>query len=109
MKTFLIAFAATAALGLAGFSSSALADDAPAAPSATAAGTPTTESSPVRTGAAASEGYKKPRALHHAKWHNGHGSTWKSGRDKYDFIGSYGGCKYRGSAGTWGYHIDRTC
>ncbi|WP_020174804.1 hypothetical protein [Methyloferula stellata] len=46
---------------------------------------------------------------HHAKYHNGEGSTWKTGRNSYGFEGTYGGCQIRGTAGPNGYHIDRAC
>lgn len=45
----------------------------------------------------------------HAKYHNGEGSTWKTGRNSYGFEGSYGGCQFRGHAGPDGYHLDKAC
>jgi hypothetical protein len=52
---------------------------------------------------------QKKVAEHHVKYHNGEGSTWKTGRNSYGFEGTYGGCQIRGSAGPNGYHIDRAC
>ncbi len=51
----------------------------------------------------------KKVAEHHAKFHNGEGSTWKTGRNSYGFEGSFGGCQFRGHAGPDGYHIDKAC
>ncbi|WP_430912965.1 translation initiation factor IF-2 [Methylobacterium sp. sgz302541] len=44
-----------------------------------------------------------------AKYSGGEGSTWKTGRNAYGFMGTYGGCRYSGHAGPNGYTLDRVC
>lgn len=51
----------------------------------------------------------KPAGYRTAKYAGGAGATWKTGRDAYGFMGSYGGCRYNGHAGPHGYRIDRAC
>lgn len=52
---------------------------------------------------------RKPAGYRTAKYSGGEGSTWKSGRNTHNFMGTYGGCSYRGFAGPNGYRIDRSC
>ena len=52
---------------------------------------------------------KKPAGYRTAKYSGGEGSTWKSGRNGHNFMGTFGGCTYRGFAGPNGYKIDRSC
>lgn len=52
---------------------------------------------------------RKPVGYRTARYSGGEGSTWKSGRNIHNFMGSYGGCSYRGFAGPNGYKIDRSC
>ncbi len=47
--------------------------------------------------------------VRHAEWKGGHGSSWKTGRNRYGFQGSFGGCRYHGFAGPNGYHIEKSC
>lgn len=51
----------------------------------------------------------KPRSSRSAKFSGGNGNAWKSGRDLYSFMGSFGGCRYSGYAGPGGYKINRVC
>ncbi|WP_375456125.1 translation initiation factor IF-2 [uncultured Methylobacterium sp.] len=51
----------------------------------------------------------KPAGYRTATYAGGAGATWKTGRDAYGFMGSYGGCRYKGHAGPHGYRIDRAC
>ena len=52
---------------------------------------------------------RTPREVRSARYRGGRGATWKTGRDAYGFMGSYGGCHYRGHAGPGGYRLDRNC
>ncbi len=73
----------------------------------------TTASMPSKTDekAALTEKAPPPKRTNerHVKYHNGEGSTWKTGRNAYGFEGSFGGCQFRGHAGPDGYHIDKAC
>ncbi len=131
MKTYLFALAASAL-----FATAALADDlsntdpnmqpAPAT-TATTESTSTPAPTPAPVATTTSMPDDKPKVddkpltadkaapvqkkvdEHHAKYHNGEGSTWKTGRNSYGFEGTYGGCQFRGHAGLDGYHIDKAC
>lgn len=52
---------------------------------------------------------KYPSGYHAAKWHGGHGATWRTGANAYGFSGFFGGCRYRGSASPRGYDLERVC
>jgi len=93
MKTVLIALAAAAL-----FAGPVLADEPPASDNGAA---PKTEAKPAEV--------KKPKPHHEASWHNGHGSAWRESANHYGFSGRHGGCTYHGSAGSWGYHIEKSC
>jgi hypothetical protein len=66
------------------------------------------EDKPAATEKAPAPASKKV-AEHQVKYHNGEGSTWKTGRNSYGFEGSFGGCQFRGHAGPDGYHVDKAC
>jgi hypothetical protein len=82
-----------------------------AAPPATTASIPDDNAKVINEKPAAIDRAPAPKRadVHHAKYHNGEGSTWKTGRNSYGFEGSYGGCQFRGHAGPNGYHIDKAC
>lgn len=51
----------------------------------------------------------KPPGHRSTRFNNGRGETWKSGKDEHSFLGSYGGCRYKGFAGPNGYRLDKSC
>lgn len=59
---------------------------------------PPSASGPLRT-----------NAYRTAKWSDGEGSSWKTGRDAYGFSGMLGGCRIHGTAGPRGYSLNRAC
>jgi hypothetical protein len=82
---------------------------APAATASTPEDKAKTEVKPASIDKPIAPAPKKVADEHHAKYHNGEGSTWKTGRNAYGFEGTYGGCQFRGHAGPDGYHIDKAC
>lgn len=52
---------------------------------------------------------RHPERYRSAKYYGGRGSTWREGRDRHGFQGSFGGCQYRGVAGPNGYRLAQRC
>ena len=52
---------------------------------------------------------RRPSGYRAASYRGGEGARWTEGRDAYGFMGSYGGCRYRGHAGPGGFRLDRSC
>ncbi|HEX8416676.1 MAG TPA: hypothetical protein VF641_03645 [Methylobacterium sp.] len=79
----------------------------PSPRSGVAAETPAEVRKPARR--AAQRSAKRPEGYRSAKYHGGRGATWREGRDRHGFQGSFGGCQYRGVAGPDGYRLDQRC
>lgn len=102
MKTSMLVLTAVLALTGTAFAEGSAAP-APA-PAATAA--PAAAPAPAPQAAAPA---RRQAGYRSARYTGGEGATWKTGRDAYGFMGSYGGCRYRGHAGPNGYRLDKVC
>ena len=101
MKTSMLVLAAFLAL-----TGTALAEGPAPAP---AAAPPPASAASAAPAARAAAPAPRPRGYRSARYSGGRGASWKTGRDAYGFMGSYGGCRYRGHAGPNGYRLDKSC
>lgn len=83
--------------------------EAQAEPSPAAPVRPEAKADAAQRPAARTRAERRPSGYRSAAYRGGEGARWKEGRDAYGFMGSYGGCRYRGHAGPGGFRLDRSC